>query len=484
MLLYGIPKERGNRQVKMVKLIANMRGLQRVVFTIVVSLVVTSASAPAWAKDFPNKIGVLMINHGEPVEYNVDTYRDFKAFTEHMINVGIMPRFLMIIDTGTMLIDEKNDRWAPFWRRSLVDAWGNRYKGFAFYVPGNKKIGIPPHYLKIFGRGRGEPDVFEYAGLEAYEAWRDMGGRSLYREQTVPQMENVSRMLKREYGGKISVKFAYGFEQGDVEDKTKELLDEDINVLIVAPQVVVDSYFEGTLHWIKEVHDALNEYVLKNGRSISFIETESIGIQPDYIKGIVMKVKDELSKTPANANVAIFLSNHGFPLTECGDYDCQGDPYHHYAKEIFDRVRSAILTNISWQGDLEVLQIYAEFAEGDGDPENQMLSPREGLNYAESHGFTYIIDIPYEFLGDCMDTLVGLRESFGIEPKWNNDFETEFDYSGVHVKITSSFYYLEYREKAYYNCINEEIEKLLGGKRLSKETFESTEENRESFPVS
>jgi len=91
----------------MVKLIANIRGLQRVAFTIVVSLVVTSASTPAWAKDFPDKIGVLMINHGEPVEYNVDTYKDFKAFTEHMINVGIMPRFLMNIDTGTILIDEK-----------------------------------------------------------------------------------------------------------------------------------------------------------------------------------------------------------------------------------------------------------------------------------------------------------------------------------------------------------------------------------------
>ena len=79
------------------------------------------------------KIGILMINHGEPAEYNATTYEDFKEFTQHMINVGIIPRFLMNIDTGTILIDEKNDHWAPFWKRSLIDAWGNRYKGFAFF---------------------------------------------------------------------------------------------------------------------------------------------------------------------------------------------------------------------------------------------------------------------------------------------------------------------------------------------------------------
>ncbi|RLF51734.1 MAG: hypothetical protein DRN19_02270 [Thermoplasmata archaeon] len=484
MLLYGIPKERGDRQAKMGKLIADMRGLQRVAFTIIVSLVVISANTPAWAKDFPDKIGVLMINHGEPAEYNSETYQDFKAFVKHMIDVGFMPKFLMSIDTGTILMDEKNDHWVPFWKRSLVDAWGNKYNGFAFYVPGNEKMGIPPHYLKIFGRGRGEPDVFEYAGLEAYKVWQEMGGRSPYREQTVPQMENVSRLLKMRYGDKISVKIAYGFEQGDIENKTKELLDENVDILIVAPQVVVDSYFEGTLHWIKEVHNALNEYALEKGKTIQLIETEPMGLERDFIKGIVLKVKEELSNIPSNANVAIFLSNHGFPLTRCGDYDCQSDPYHHYAREIFERIEKAIISNISWQGKLEVLQIYAEFAEGKNDPENLMLSPKEGLDYAKSHGITYIIDIPYEFLGDCMDTLIGLRESFGIEPKWNNDFETEFDYDGVHVKITSSLYYSEYREKAYYNCINEEIEKLLGGKKLGKETLESTEEDGEAFPVS
>lgn len=186
----------------------------------------------------------------------------------------------------------------------------------AFFILGNEKMGVPPHYLKIFGKGRGEPDIFEYAGLEAYEAWQEMGGRSPYRDQTIPQMENVSKLLKKEYGDRISIRFAYGFEKGDVKEKTKELLDEGIDILIVAPQVVVGSYFEGTLHWIKEIHEALNDYVLREGKSISFIETEPIGIQSDFIKGVVMKVKDELSTIPANANVAIFLSNHGFSFNK------------------------------------------------------------------------------------------------------------------------------------------------------------------------
>lgn len=474
--------------MKVVNLTVNMRSLQCVVAcVIVVPLLVIPASTPAGAyitENSPNKIGVLMINHGEPTCYNATTYYDFRAFMEHMINVGIVPQSLINIDTGTILIDEKNEHWAPFWKRSLIDAWGNKYKGFAIFVPGNKKMGVPPHYLKIFGKGRGEPDIFEYAGLEAYKTWKKMGGKSPYREQTVPQMKNVSRILKEKYGNKVIIKFAYGFEHGDIENATREILDENIDVLVVAPQVVVGSYFEGTLHWIKEVHDVLNEHVLRSGKSVSFIETKQIGMQSEFIEGIVMKVKDELSNIPANANVAIFLSNHGFPLTKCGNYDCQSDPYHHYAKEIFDRAKRAIINNINWQGRLEVFQVYAESAEEDADPKNEMLSPLEGLNYAKSHGFTYIIDIPYEFLGDCMDTLIGLREAFGVEPKWNNKFETEFDYNGVHVKITSAFYYPKYREKAYYNCINDEIEKLLGGEKSSKEHFEIAGKPKEPFPVS
>lgn len=97
-----------------------------------------------------------------------------------------------------------------------------------------------------------------------------------------------------------------------------------------------------------------------------------------------------------------------------------------------------------------------------------MMSPQEGLNYTKSHGFTYIIDIPYEFLGDCMDTLIGLRESFGVEPKWNKNFESEFDIQGIHVKITSALYYHSYREKAYYHSIANEIEKLISKENPEK----------------
>jgi protoheme ferro-lyase len=458
----------------------------RIIAISALSLLIVSISISAGAytiQDSPDKIGILMINHGEPSNYNATTYNDFKAFMEHMMNVGIIPEFLKHIDTGTILIDKKNTHWAPFWKRELIDAWGNEYK-FAFFVPGNKKMDIPPHYLKIFGKGRDEPDIFEYAGLEAYKSWQEMGSHSPYRDQTVPQMEDVSEMFKEKYGDKVIIKFAYGFEHGNVENVTKELLERKIDVLIVAPQAVVGSYFEGTLHWIKEVHATLDEYALKNEKVPSFIETKQIGLQSEFIEGIVKKVREEISFLPSNANVAIFLSNHGFPVVKCGNYDCQSDPYHHYAKEIFDRVRDVIISNISWRGKLEVYQIYDESSEGDTDPNDEKMSPLEGLEYAKSHGFDCIIDIPYEFLGDCMDTLIGLREAFGIEPKWNNDFETEFDHDGVHVKITSSLYYPEYREKAYYNCINDEMEKLLGREeaKSNKENL-GAEKPNEPFPI-
>lgn len=365
------------------------------------------------------KIGILMINYGEPTYYNATTYYYFKGFMKHMINVGILPKFLMFIDMGTLLIDIKNDKRAPPWKRELMDAWENKYNGIAIYLPFGKEIGLYPLYIKKFGNGKGEPDIFEFAGLEAYDSWQKMGGKSPYYEETVSQMRDVEKMLKEKYGNKIIVKFAYALKPGSIENATKYLLDKDINVLIAAPQSVVGSYFEETLHWIKEIHNVLNEYALEKGKNVSFIETRHIGMQPEFRESIVAKVKEELTHISSNASVLIFLSNHGFPVVKCDGYDCQSDPYHHRAKEIFNEVKEAIIENITWQGKFDVVQIYDESSEEAMDPENEVTSPKEGLEYAKNQGFNYIIDIPYEFLGDCMDTLIGLREAFGIEPKQN-----------------------------------------------------------------
>ncbi|MEF8848046.1 MAG: hypothetical protein V5A68_02825 [Candidatus Thermoplasmatota archaeon] len=56
------------------------------------------------------KIGVLMINYGEPEVFEEDTYGDFKAYMNFMMNIGMIPSFLKYIDKGTIYNDINNEK--------------------------------------------------------------------------------------------------------------------------------------------------------------------------------------------------------------------------------------------------------------------------------------------------------------------------------------------------------------------------------------
>ena len=189
-------------------------------------------------------------------------------------------------------------------------------------------MNIAPHYFGFTGRGNGKPNIFEQATLSAYQSWINMDGKSPYINQTLPQLENVKSDLEEKYGKNITVKIGFGFQHGSLKKATKKLIRKDIDVLIVAPQMVVDSYFESELHWLKEIHTVLNE----DGIGIPVLKTMQLGSFESFVESIVLKVKDELTLYDDNKDIAVFLSNHGFPLVRKGRYDCQSDPDYHLAK--------------------------------------------------------------------------------------------------------------------------------------------------------
>lgn len=109
---------------------------------------------------------MLIADHGEPPEYNAWTYESFKEFFQHLIDMGLIPKWLTVVDTGTILYDKRCPA-CPGAKDNpeFIDAWVRPQQGPAGFVPPSDRL--PAHYAMPGGPGLGEPDIFEHVGLAA-----------------------------------------------------------------------------------------------------------------------------------------------------------------------------------------------------------------------------------------------------------------------------------------------------------------------------
>lgn len=396
-------------------------------------------------------IGILIINYGEPTTLTEESYEDFKTFMTHMITIGMLPSFLLNIDKGTILTDMNGEFWSFPWNRYLINAWGETVSPFALFSPGNENMHTSPHYfLPFFGPGMGEPDIFEHAMLHSYHSWQSMDNYSPYKDQTMPQVNNVIHLIEEQYGEIVICRSAFGFETGNISIATTELINQGVDVLIAVPQMVVDSDFTGHLKWYRQIYDTLTDM----GSDIQVIIAKQMGLQPSFVESIVFKTQEELDQLPNTANVSLFLCHHGFSMKTKGTYDCGADSYHKNAKEVFDIVKTAIREQVTNDNLIDIVQIYGEYADG------SVPSPLDALDQLPL-SCTHVIAIPFEFVGESTDTLNELREEFGTEG-WDDNYETVFIYDDrVLVKITASAFHDTLREQALFESITDEIEVLL-----------------------
>lgn len=51
------------------------------------------------------RVGLLLADHGEPPEYNEDTYYSFRDFVDGLMEAGVIPSWLRYVDAGTIVWD-------------------------------------------------------------------------------------------------------------------------------------------------------------------------------------------------------------------------------------------------------------------------------------------------------------------------------------------------------------------------------------------
>ncbi|HYZ93668.1 MAG TPA: hypothetical protein VFA34_14945 [Actinomycetota bacterium] len=416
--------------------------MQRLVvaFLLAVLLAGTGQSS-ALAEQRP--IGVLIADHGEPPVYNAHTYWSIRAFIDHLMDMGVIPSWLRAVDNGTITQDETcYDCADPSLSPRLIDAWLRSKSGPAAYVPRSSES-LPAHYVAPAGDGLSEPDIFEHGGLQTWDEWQRMGGRSPNYGEKLVRKREVARRLRASYGDRLVVRTGYGIDpriggrrQG-LRQAVEALVERDrVRAIVVAYHGIGFSDLMQT-HMIRhEILDAVNDL----GANVPIRFTEPLGRTSHYVQAVVDKVRTELSNVPAKAPVAIHLSGHGLPTSACGDYDCGADAYHGFARDLFRRVSRAVLSDVRRPGRFGVFHVYGDGGEGDADPDDKVDSPLEALSKRKAQGFRYVIDVPYEFEANSRDTLIVLRSGYGrASPDWNSAYESRFTYQGVHVKIANAF---------------------------------------------
>lgn len=419
------------------------------------------------------KIGVLLLDVGEPPEYNKHTYLSFRNYAELLVNLGFVGKKVLKEDRGTMLQDKKklflgqeaNDG-------ELVDAWLAPHKdkpttirrktGHPTIYPGSVE---PQYLLRNKGPGKGEPDFYEMYGFDVCRMWQMMGGFSPYHYQALAIKEKVKEQLEKKFKKKVAVKFAYGMDPFPHEKKQtpdvviKDLIKKDkITHLLVAEHVNIFTDVTNDLYLRKKVSDALKK--TKSKLPVSY--TNQLGENDALNMGLAAKVSDELKILPERSKAMIALSNHGLPPTMVGEYDGSKDSYHENAKKVFETAKKTVMQATKKKGRRDIVQVFVRPMEGPDMRNQKVLTPRRALDMAVSRGFNYYVDIPYEMPADGVHVLVKLRQAYGINPPtWNRSFETNFPYKSLKAKITSAYFYPEYRTRAYYLEILKVLEGLL-----------------------
>ncbi|HEV2757454.1 MAG TPA: hypothetical protein VG318_16945 [Actinomycetota bacterium] len=434
--------------------------LPRLLVAAALAVAVLAPLSAAGAEASP-RLGVLLVDHGEPPEYNELTYESFRKFFDHLIEMGLIPAWVKLIDSGTVTQDRGCfDCPAPSGEPELIDAWLRPQGRAGVYVPASDNA--PAHYVVPGGPGLGEPDVFEHVGLTAWQEWEVMGGRSPNYDQKLPKKLAVVERLRERYGDDLPVAIGYGIDpridgkRRDVRVAVEELVDAGAEHLVVAYHGVGFSDVMQTHMLRHEIHEILDE--IAPGVTVSY--TAPLGTTDRYVDAVVAKALAELRRLPRSARVAIHLSGHGLPTGKCGDYDCGADAYHEVARSLFERTSAAILDAAARPG-LGVFHVYGDGGEGDDDPDDEVDSPLEALAERQTAGFTHVVDIPYEFDSDSRDTLIVLRSGYGRpEGEWDRRFESRFRHDGMRVTITNSSFGAGAKTDAYENVIVAEIERV------------------------
>lgn len=409
------------------------------------------------------RIGVLVRNHGEPVEYNATTYESFKRFIDELWPYMGLPPELLLVDQGTYFIDEEHP-WSDqvHAERRLVDAWVRPWGLPA--LPVTDPSGLSPYhdffegtyYLAPGGPGLGEGDLYEVFALGAYRTWLKMDNHSPAYFDVEEAFAWLDEHARRHFGDRVVLAYAYSVDprmraDRSVEAAARQLAEADVDLVIDAYMSSVHSDAMQCMmaaHTLHALHAA--------GYDGPIVPLAGMaGHHPSWARAVAEHVAAEAALRAPGTVLSVHLAQHGGdPASQnaCGDGP---DQYHENARIQFGLAEQAIQALVPG---VAVRHVYGQGADG---AEDGVLSPLEALALDEADGVDEAVVVPYEFWGNAMDHLVYLRESLGFEPEqspyYDAAYETRFTRNGVAVHVTRADYGMDLEAEALLAVIADTV---------------------------
>jgi hypothetical protein len=247
-------------------------------------------------------IGIMLLDLGEPPEYDENTYYSFRDYAKTLVDAGLVGKEFLEEDRGTVLMDRASLNLDNGSNGSeYLDAWLKPVVG-----KGSATRKKPPvsgmirestegqRFLRKKGRGKGEPDFYEMYGFDVCRKWQMMGGRSPNFDQSMSIKNEVKDHLEMKYGEKVSVRMAYGMDPVPGEDNQtvaaviKDFVQKDkITHLIVAEHFNVFTDVTSDLYLRKKISESLKE--AKSKIPVSY--TNQLGENDSFAMGVAVLLR-------------------------------------------------------------------------------------------------------------------------------------------------------------------------------------------------
>jgi hypothetical protein len=203
----------------------------RLIVTLTAALVFGVASIATAGPPEKGKIGVIMHDHGAPLEHNAESYYGMKYFLRHLVGMEVIPRFLVdgfpfdpfTGNWGVILMDKTYPNTEVSWvDLELTDAWGNDWSWMKYidadpgtpgiidpiysWVPATDPFNYgevghyrifqhPWNFIFPFLEGFTEQDFWEFLGHDFRYKWLLKGGQEIYFDQVGDQRERIRDII-------------------------------------------------------------------------------------------------------------------------------------------------------------------------------------------------------------------------------------------------------------------------------------------------
>jgi protoheme ferro-lyase len=408
------------------------------------------------------KIGILVTQLVMPETFRAADYYNIALKSTQYIPWPFQ-RFA-VADRGVVLLDRRRFyEFEEFEPTELVDLHGGSRdvdgvhyldkwrRGEVRWVPPNPSQHLDHGYFLLTTRKQGVPTISAKLMTKAKVFYYDYG----FANHRLPHEAGMRSIAERTLAqvqsrhGTMPWRFVTSDNFGLLRDAVRELLDQGVDTLIIAPAVPIYSHheeFNGSFrHALHEVEEWQREPGHRAGQSpVKVIFAPQLGDFPVLRQAYLRMLRDRLDKLPTGkeVDVRLVVSVHGMPW----------DFVPHEAwLDLAPAYRDAMLADAKQVldgydfGRREVVLAQDHFADPVNNPKGNYLSTNQAFRDAIAAKFDYAINLPIEFFAENTDTMFS-HAMFNFEgfpgysryesihyDNWNEPYTREFLVEGTRV---------------------------------------------------